>query len=246
MMSTDVDALTVRASLPPMDASLGMKLLPAVLSMTAGSVDVISFLGLAGLFTAHITGNLVVLASRIVTGGEARVAAMLSVPVFMVVLGLTRLLVAELESRGLPSLRPLLVLQFLLLVGFLSLSAAVGAHVDPNTANGIVAGMFGVSAMAVQNALVQVSLKGAPSTAVMTTNVTRFMLDLTAVLFVRDSADVAKARRRAGDTWPAIIGFVVGCAFGAAAEAAFELWSLVLPVGFALIALAISRSNSTA
>jgi urea transporter len=34
--------------------------------------------------------------------------------------------------------------------------------------------MLGVSAMAVQNALVQVSLKGAPSTAVMTTNVTRF------------------------------------------------------------------------
>src|ERR1700686_2507936 len=80
------------------DASLSMRLLPAVLSLTAGSVDVISFLGLGGLFTAHITGNLVILASHIVNGGDAPLAPMLSVPVFMVVLGLTRLLVGGWES----------------------------------------------------------------------------------------------------------------------------------------------------
>src|SRR5215831_6301396 len=39
-------------------------LLPAVLGMTAGAVDVIGFLALGGLFTAHITGNLVILAAH--------------------------------------------------------------------------------------------------------------------------------------------------------------------------------------
>jgi uncharacterized membrane protein YoaK (UPF0700 family) len=39
------------------------------------------------------------------------------------------------------------------------------------------AGMLGVSAMAVQNALAQISLEGSPSTAVMTTNVTRLTMD---------------------------------------------------------------------
>ncbi|SRR5712692_4442357 len=181
-MSPEDDALTARVSAPSVDASLGMKLLPAVLSLTAGSVDVISFLGLGGLFTAHITGNLVILASRIVTGREAPIAPMLSVPVFTVVLGLTRLLVGGLESIGFASLRPLLLLQFMLLAGFFILCAAAGPRTDPNTGTVIVAGMFGVSAMAVQNALVQVSLKEAPSTAVMTTNVTRFTMDFGKVL----------------------------------------------------------------
>lgn len=231
--------MTAQVSAPSVDASLGTKLLPAVLSMTAGSVDVISFLGFGGLFTAHITGNLVILASRIVTGGEAPFAPMLSVPVFMVVLGLTRLLVGGLESMRLASLRPLLLLQLLLLAGFLILCVAAGPHIDPNTAIAIFAGMLGVAAMAVQNALVQVSLKGAPSTAVMTTNVTRFMMDLGEMFLGGDSDDVAKARRRANHTWPAIIGFAVGCGLGAACEGAFELWSLALPTGLALLALAL-------
>jgi hypothetical protein len=45
-----------------------------------GSSDVISFLGLGGLFTAHITGNLVILAAHVLGGEPAQVTLMLSVP----------------------------------------------------------------------------------------------------------------------------------------------------------------------
>ena len=242
-MSTEDGALTASVSAPSVDTSLGLKLLPAVLSLTAGSVDVISFLGLGGLFTAHITGNLVILASRIVTGGEAPIAPMLSVPVFILALGLTRLLVGGLEAIGLASLRPLLLLQLMLLAGFLTLCIAAGPGIDPSAATAILAGMLGVSAMAVQNALVQVSLKGAPSTAVMTTNITRFMMDVGEVLLRHDPDSLTKARRRVNHTWPAIIGFAVGCGVGAVCEAAFRLWSLALPVGLALLALALSLTS---
>jgi uncharacterized membrane protein YoaK (UPF0700 family) len=51
--------------------------------------------------------------------------------------------------------------------------------------------------MAVQNALVQLSLKGAPSTAVMISNVTRFGLDVGEVLLEGDPSEVAKANSRA-------------------------------------------------
>jgi uncharacterized membrane protein YoaK (UPF0700 family) len=62
-------------------------LLPAVLGMTAGAVDVTGFLALGGLFTAHITGNLVILAAHYITGSFGEIAPLLSVPVFVVVLG---------------------------------------------------------------------------------------------------------------------------------------------------------------
>jgi hypothetical protein len=43
---------------------------------------------------------------------------------------------------------------------------------------------------------------------------------------------MASARRRTWRTGPVIAGFVVGCGLGAAYEAAYGLWSLVLPTGF--------------
>ena len=190
-MSTNADRTAPQATAPSAESSLGIKLLPTILSVIAGSVDAIGFLGLGGLFTAHVTGNLVILAAHLVSGGDAPVAPMLSVPVFMVALGLARVLVGGLERIGAASLQPLLVLQFLLLAGFLVLCVSAAPPIDPNAARAILAGMLGVSAMAVQNALVQVSLKGAPSTAVMTTNVTRFRMDLGEVLLGHDPDDVA-------------------------------------------------------
>jgi acyl-[acyl carrier protein]--UDP-N-acetylglucosamine O-acyltransferase len=84
MVGHDVaEGRTAWVSVPAVDSSLGTKLLPAVLSLIAGSVDVISFLGLGGLFTAHMA----ILAAHVVSGGAAQLALMLSVPVFMVVFG---------------------------------------------------------------------------------------------------------------------------------------------------------------
>jgi hypothetical protein len=51
---------------PPVDNSRGVQALLIVLSVTAGCTDIIGFLVLDGLFTAHITGNLVILAAHIV------------------------------------------------------------------------------------------------------------------------------------------------------------------------------------
>jgi Protein of unknown function (DUF1275) len=48
-------------------------------SLTAGSTDIIGFLGLNGLFTAHITGNIVVLAAHTVAGDPTIFSYMLSI-----------------------------------------------------------------------------------------------------------------------------------------------------------------------
>lgn len=220
-----------------------MRLLPIVLSLVAGSCDIISFISIGGLFTAHITGNLVVLAARVVGGASAPLSFMISVPVFIVALGLTRLLAGGLERLGIASLRPLLGLQFALLCGFLVLGVANGPRIDPDAGAAVLAGMLGVSAMAVQNALVQISIKGAPTTAVMTTNVTRLVMDLGAVLLGRDPVEIAKAGSRARHTAAAVIGFAVGGVIGAAFEMVVGPWSLALPAMLALIALAVSVAS---
>jgi uncharacterized membrane protein YoaK (UPF0700 family) len=221
------------------EADLPSRTLPFVLSVIAGSTDIIGFLGLNGLFTAHITGNIVILAAHVVTGDPAIVSYILSVPIFMLVLFVTRLLATGLERAGLSPLRPLLLLQLLLLAAFLLLCVAAGPWSDADAIFAIIAGMFGVAAMAVQNALAQISLRNVPSTAVMTTNVTHFMLDLGEVLAGGDGAAIAKARDRAKRTLPVIAGFTVGCALGAAYEATAGLWSLTLPMGLAMIACAM-------
>jgi uncharacterized membrane protein YoaK (UPF0700 family) len=123
-----------------------------------------------------------------------------------------------------------------------SLIAGSVDAIGPNATKVILAGMLGVSATAVQNALVQISLKGPQSTAVMTTNVTRFMMDVGDVMLERRPADVIQARDRAMRTWPAIVGFAIGCGLGAICEATIGLWSPGLPAGLAPLAIAMGMT----
>ena len=106
--------------------------LVAVLSMTAGAVDAIGFLGLGGLFIAHITGNIVVVVAHYITGGFSRIGPLIAVPVFIVVLG-TVVWVSKDKSKH-RTLRALLILHAALLTGFLVLSAALGPFANPGSA----------------------------------------------------------------------------------------------------------------
>jgi uncharacterized membrane protein YoaK (UPF0700 family) len=140
----------------------------------------------------------------------------------------------------------MLLLQFLLLTGFLIIAFTGGPEIA-NEKLGMLAGMLAVSAMAVQHALVQLSLKGAPATAVMTSNVTRFAIQLGELLRGGDSIEVVEARKRVMHSLAPIVGFTVGCGLGAACEALFGLRSIVLPVGLALLAFAMGtlmKSNA--
>ena len=214
---------------------MASRALPFILSVIGGSTDIIGFLGLNGLFTAHVTGNIVVIAARVIAGERTILSAILAVPVFMLVVFSARLLAARIER----ALAALLLVQLLALLGFLAVGAAAGPWTDADSVLGIIAGMFGVAAMAVQNTLVQIALRDTPATAVMTANVAHFMVDTAEILVGRNAAAVADAGRRVARTLPVLLGFVLGCGLGAALEATAGLWSLALPVGLALVAFAI-------
>jgi uncharacterized membrane protein YoaK (UPF0700 family) len=86
----------------------------------------------------------------------------------------------------------------------------------------------------------QISIKNSPSTAVMTTNTTRFVIDLGDILLGRSRNDRVKAGERAKRTGFAIVGFALGCSLGAGCQVVTGLWSLALPAGVAQVALAIA------
>jgi uncharacterized membrane protein YoaK (UPF0700 family) len=217
-------------------------LLPTVLSTTAGAVDVIGFLALGGLFTAHITGNLVILAAHYVTGSFSEVGPLLSVPVFVAVLCAVTLAFREGDTPCRSRRRALLILQLGLLAGFLGLGATFGPFADADSVPAVFVGMLGVTAMATQNALVRLALPGSPSTAVLTTNITQLTIDLTTLARRRGQPDeLARSRYRASLTFPCVVGFLAGCAAGAFLEIHFHLLALVLPVALAVLAVPLGE-----
>ncbi len=220
----------------------GSWLLPTVLSITAGAVDIIGFLALGGLFTAHITGNVVVVASHYVTGGFGQVGPLLAVPVFIAVLGVLALAFGAVGKVSDSPRRALLVLHAALVAACLGLGVGFGPFADADGPIAVLVGMLAVAAMATQNALVKLALQGAPSTAVMTTNTTQLTIDLATLIWNRgEPDDLATARRRAGVTFPCVVGFVGGCAIGAVLEGHFGLWALALPVGLAAVAVRLGE-----
>jgi uncharacterized membrane protein YoaK (UPF0700 family) len=160
----------------------------AVLSITAGAVDVIGFLALGGLFTAHITGNIVVLVTHYTTGGFSRIGPMIAVPVFIATLAAVVWVFKDRPKQR--TLRALLILQAALLTGFLALSISLGPFGNPGGAVAASVGMLGVAAMATQNALVKLDLPGFPTTAVLTTDTVLLAIDF--VTLVRGNVRLRK------------------------------------------------------
>ena len=203
--------------------------LPPVLSVIAGMVDLTGFFMLGNIFTAHITGNLVVASALVVRGGPLNPAQLLAIPVFIVALALVWL-VAELSNRRGPSLvRLLLVVQFLLLAGVLAFSVVAHPSSNPHGALAVITALIAVSAMACQYALLRLALPGAISTAVMTGNLTNTVLSIMDALSHGHpllSADGGRLRR----SLYLLFGFLLGCVVAAMALSTMGEWAWSLPV----------------
>ena len=222
-------------------------LLPLLLSLVAGAVDAIGFLGIGGLFAAHVTGNLAVLAAHFVTGLFGQIAPLLAVPMFMTLVYLVTLGAGRLQRAGIAPMAPLLALHATLLCALLAIGLAFQPFWDPDRPLAILSGMVAVAAMATQNATVRIALTRTPSTAVMTANITQWSVDL-ATIAQRDAAPAARAqaRERARVTFPCIAGFLAGCALGALLQLAIGMWSLAAPVALSFYALRLGRLEAQA
>src|SRR5499427_3353125 len=183
--------------------------LPTLLSVIAGMVDVIGFLSL-GIFTAHVTGNIVVIGALMVRHNPVNPAQILAVPVFILAVAATWLIAKASRRRGSRLMQPLLLIQFLLITFLLVFSIITKPSTDPHGVMATIAAMIAVTAMGCQFALLRLTLPVAPSTAVMTGNLTNAVLALVD-LSSRKQPLVESSRRRLTGALQLLIGFFVGC-----------------------------------
>src|SRR3977135_2123621 len=104
--------------------------LPRILSVNAGFMDTAAFLALKGLFTAHVTGNFVTLGASLVLGTSGAGAKLLALPVFCLVVILTRLLSSALLQANRPALTIILGLKVVLLIAGAVLAIRLGPFRD--------------------------------------------------------------------------------------------------------------------
>ena len=239
MSTKALTALPAESVAPGRTAALSRseRWLPTLLSVIAGMVDVIGFLSL-GIFTAHVTGNIVVIGALMVRHNRLNLAQILAIPVFILAVAATWLIAKASRRRGIGLTRPLLLIQFLLITCLLIFSAITKPSADPHGLMAIIAAMIAVSAMGCQFALLRLALPVAPSTAVMTGNLTNAVLGLvdlssrTQPLMESDSSRLTGALHL-------LVGFFVGCVIATAALMYLGDWAWSLPAALAAVTVAL-------
>ena len=223
------------------------------LSLVAGFVDTAGFLALFGMFTAHVTGDLITGAAALTHGvGSGGLARLLMIPVFMLTVALATVFIRSMGRHGARSVAPILALMTVVMACF---AAAGWRFADKLTSieswEVILTSGLGVAAMGFQNALMRGALKGFPQTTVMTGNLAQFTIDIIDRVFPRrggtprerEEARV-KARARLRKSAFPLFGFMAGAALGAWLTSIYGLASIAVPTGILFVLTIITMVRS--
>ncbi|RWA50768.1 permease [Cupriavidus sp. UYMSc13B] len=202
--------------------------LGCILAFVAGYVDVVGFISLFGLFTAHVTGNFVMIGVDIAGKSTGLLAKLLALPVFVFAVAATRLTESRMVREGRRATPPLLFAEATVLMLFRVAAVHASPISDPSAPAAVGAGMLAVIAMGIQNALSRTSLADLGPTTIMTGNTTQIVIDLV------DWQSASETQRntiheRLKKMVPALAGFASGAALGALGYLMLASWCVMLP-----------------
>ncbi|MDH6170646.1 uncharacterized membrane protein YoaK (UPF0700 family) [Variovorax boronicumulans] len=222
---------------PPDSAWRGM-----LLAFTGGFVDTLGFVALFGLFTAHVTGNFVLIGAAMAGSAHSGVVGkLLALPMFVLGVAATRIFQLRRERRGLDTAVPLMATQLLFLLAFMVAGVWAGPFVSGNGVSAIAVGLVGVLTMSIQNTAARsVFARLTPST-VMTGNVTQLVMDLVDMAVRAPATDAAAGRVR--KAWPPIAAFAVGSLAGGLGYAHAGFWALLAPCAALAALLGLLRKQ---
>lgn len=210
------------------------------LASIAGYVDTLGFIALFGLFTAHVTGNFILIGSGLAGAGQGLLIKWLAFPAFVCGIIAARVLYNLLSPRSHGTRAfALYVMQAALLAGFMMAGVVAAPVTSPDTPIAIACGLLGAAAMGVQNAHGRLTARSVVANTVMTGNVTQAVIDAFDLLTSRrDTKSRQTARTRLMRTLPPVAGFAIGASAGAAGFLIASFWALLLP----LVALCVLAS----
>jgi uncharacterized membrane protein YoaK (UPF0700 family) len=211
-----------------------------ILAFIAGYVDTLGFIALFGLFTAHVTGNFVLIGAEVAGVGQGVLLKLLAFPAFIVGVASASVLARVLERKGVnDSALALHLWQAVLLMAFLLTCWFARPIGDPGAPMVLVSGVLGATAMGVQNARAKVLRASALPNTVMTGNVTQVVLDIVELTHHGSQAGQGpQVRARLRSTLLAMSSFAIGAICGALAFVHLSFLGLALPVAL-LLALVV-------
>ena len=212
--------------------------LPVTLAFTAGYADTCGFVALFSLFTAHVTGNFVLLGASLFGAHPGVVAKLLALPVFILVVAVTRLGLTRFRGPN-GAMRAVLLAELVFLGLFLASGVRAAPIVDPDAPAALFVAMMAVAAMAVQNAASRTVFVALAPTTVMTGNVTQIVLDCVDFLTARTVEVRSAIRARVARLAPPIAAFGGGAIAGALGFKFAGFWCLLAPI--AIIGAVLAR-----
>jgi uncharacterized membrane protein YoaK (UPF0700 family) len=215
------------------------------LGFLAGFVDTLGFIALFGLFTAHVTGNFILIGAALADPSHASILLkFLAFPAFIIGICAARLLIAQAQRRNWPALTLALSLQLVLLAAFMVcglLASPIGSEVTPYA---MAAGLLGTAGMGAHSATSRLLLAHLAPTSMMTGNVTQIVIDT--IDAIGGKADSSLAERCAKFLWP-LLAFGTGAIAAAFAYVNLGFISLLVPLAIlsVLIGLDLAASRRT-
>lgn len=214
--------------------------LNTALGFLAGYVDALGFIALFGLFTAHITGNLVLLGAELAEPGHHfPILKILVFPAFMVGVALAKIIAFKCQKNAHNALLILYIVEMFLLIAFMFLGMMSEPIDEENVSDLIMpAGIVAAVAMGVHSGSGRVLLTDLTPTGMMTGNVTQLVIEF--VELVLEGAGSRARRDFARYFWP-IIGFGLGALLAAFAYARFGFQALLLPIAIIFILACVEK-----
>jgi uncharacterized membrane protein YoaK (UPF0700 family) len=203
-----------------------------LLALIAGSVDTFSFLSLSGLFAAHVTGNVAILGATIVLGRPAGVwSKVLAVPFFATGVWVASVGAAALQRWNRSFVLPLLGAEFVLLLLALAVATVLGPFGSADSPAALLLGALLTVAMGIQAAEGLLVDPREPPTTVLTTTMTRLVVQLSALVTRRFPSESERehTRQAAVRLGEQCAAFLLGCALSAGTHVLIGMASLAIP-----------------